>query len=53
MQKKLKFGEILSETNSHRLKGYGNLPDGMGEEIDADIRTLINLNEKLYSINEK
>jgi hypothetical protein len=51
--KKTRMWEILSETNSRRLKGYGNLPDGMGEEIDADIKTLINLNKKLYSINEK
>ncbi len=45
--KKSKMWEILCDTNSKRLKGFGELPEDMAEEVDADINAIIELVEKL------
>ncbi len=42
-----KMWEILSDTKSNRLKGYGRLPDNMANEIDEDISSILNLIEQL------
>ena len=45
--KKSKMWEILCDTNSKRLKGFGELPNDIGEEVDRDINSIIELVERL------
>jgi len=41
--KKTGMWEILCDTNSKRMKGYGDFPEEFARELDSDIDTLLNL----------
>ncbi len=44
--RKVKMWEVLNDTTSKRLKGFGDFPEEYAEEFDNDIRDLIRLVEK-------
>jgi len=45
--KKSKMWEVLCDTNSKRLKGFGALTENIANEVDEDMNSLIELVEKL------
>lgn len=45
--RKAKMWEVLNDTTTKRLKGFGDFPEKYAEEFDDDIRNLIELVEKI------
>ena len=45
--RKVKMWEVLNDTTSKRLKGFGDFPEEYAGEFDQDIRNLITLVEKI------
>ena len=45
--RKVKMWEVLNDTTSRRLKGFGDFPEEYAEEFDKDIRDLIRRVEKI------
>jgi len=45
-----KIWEILCDTETKRLRGYGKLPDGLSEYLDCRIHDLINSIEQITEI---
>jgi len=45
--KRTKIWEILTDTLSHKIKGYGTFPKKYSEEYDADIAKLIEITNRI------
>ncbi len=45
--RKVKMWEVLNDTTSKRLKGFGDFPEEYSGEFDEDIRNMIRLVEKI------
>jgi len=45
--KKTKIWEILTDTLSRKIKGYGTFPKKYSEEYDADINKLIEITNRI------
>lgn len=45
--KRAKIWEILTDTLSRKIKGYGTFPKRYAEEFDADINKLIDITNKI------
>ena len=43
-----KIWEILTDTFSRKIKGYGTFPEKYAEEFDTDINKLIEITNKIH-----
>lgn len=51
--KNSRIWQILCDTNSNRLKGYGVLPEKIADELDDDVSSILQLIEELIGNDPK
>ena len=51
--KNSKIWEILGDSYSRRLKGYGKLSDKITDELDSDLSSMMEIIEQLLNYNKK